>query len=165
MKRTLISVVMALSVIGTSMSYADPVAQEFAYTKKTTLAFPATYTLRFSLWDAETLGNEVWSEEKPVHMTSAALKTNLGDATPLDPTHFTKQLWIEVQRKKPDLTYRAVGTREKLTATAYAINAMLPPASPYAKTIIVSPVGTEAENGTALLDAMSEITDVSATNP
>jgi hypothetical protein len=35
----------------------------------------------------------------------------------------------------------------------------------FKSTVVVSPVGTDSENGTALLDALSGITDASATNP
>src|SRR5262249_32427162 len=35
----------------------------------------------------------------------------------------------------------------------------------YARTVVVSPVGTPAQNGTALLNAMSGITTATATNP
>jgi hypothetical protein len=38
-------------------------------------------------------------------------------------------------------------------------------AAAYKRTVVVSPVGTDTENGTALLDAISTITDASATKP
>jgi hypothetical protein len=38
-------------------------------------------------------------------------------------------------------------------------------AAAYERTVVVSPVGTDTENGTALLDALSGITDASATKP
>jgi hypothetical protein len=38
-------------------------------------------------------------------------------------------------------------------------------AAAYERTVVVSPVGTDAENGTALLDAISNITDASASKP
>jgi hypothetical protein len=38
-------------------------------------------------------------------------------------------------------------------------------ASAYKRTVVVSPVGTDTENGTALLNALSGITDASATKP
>lgn len=42
---------------------------------------------------------------------------------------------------------------------------VFPGASGYARTVIVSPVGTDTQNGTALLDAMAGITTASAANP
>jgi len=50
-------VVFLLSIL--SPVWADPVIREIYYQKKTTLTYPKTYTLRFSLWDAETGGSEV----------------------------------------------------------------------------------------------------------
>jgi hypothetical protein len=38
-------------------------------------------------------------------------------------------------------------------------------AAAYERTVVVSPVGTDTENGTALLDAISSITDASASKP
>ena len=38
-------------------------------------------------------------------------------------------------------------------------------AAAYERTVVVSPVGTDAENGTALLDAISNITDASVSKP
>lgn len=42
---------------------------------------------------------------------------------------------------------------------------VFPGANGYARTVIVSPVGTDTQNGTALLDAMADITTASAANP
>jgi hypothetical protein len=50
--------------------------------------------------------------------------------------------------------------RQALTPAPYALYA-----TPYRRTVIVSPVGTAMENGTALLNALAGITDASATNP
>ena len=70
MKRTcylvILLVVFSTSIL--SIAWADPVVREIYYQKKTTLAASKTYTLRFSLWDAETGGSEVWSEEKRVQL-------------------------------------------------------------------------------------------------
>lgn len=104
-----------------SAANAAPVDQQIQYSKKTTLTYPRTYTFRFSLWDDETLGTEVWSEEKAIRLTSATIKTRLGDSTPLEATDFSEQLWVQVERKKPDLSYVVLGKRDRLVSAPYAL--------------------------------------------
>jgi hypothetical protein len=116
-----ILVVTLFLLLGVVSAWAEPVAKEILYKKTTTLTYPKTYTLRFSLWDAETLGTEVWSEEKSINLTSSTIKTYLGDTIPLDPADFNQQLWVQVEKKKADLTYKVIGTRDKLVAGSYAL--------------------------------------------
>jgi len=104
-----------------TFAIADPVIKEIYYQKKTSLAYPATYTFRFSLWDAEVGGNEVWFEEKPLKLTSNLIKTYLGDIEPLDSVDFSLQYWVQVDRKKKDGTYVPVGVRQTLGVVPYAL--------------------------------------------
>ena len=119
-KRYLIAmlVVFLLSIL--SIAWADPVIREIYYQKKTTLTYPKTYTLRFSLWDDETGGNEVWFEEKSVPMNNATIKTNLGSDTLLNPADFVQQLWVQVERKTRT-GYALIGTRDILGVAAYSM--------------------------------------------
>ena len=103
-------------------SQADPVGKLIPYSKKTTLTFPKNYMFRFSLWDAETEGAEVWSEEKPIKLTTAKLTTTLGDTEPLDAVDFSQQYWVQVERKKGDGSFIAIGGRDRLTAVPYALH-------------------------------------------
>jgi hypothetical protein len=65
MKRAYLSIVLGLFLFSTSgLVTAEPVVETIPYTKKTSLRPHQTYALKFSLWDAQTEGNEVWSEEK-----------------------------------------------------------------------------------------------------
>jgi hypothetical protein len=103
-----------------SIAWADPVAKQFYYQKKTTLA-PKTFDFRLSLWDAETGGGEVWSEEKELTLTGGTIKTYLGDTAPLDGVDFSSQLWVQVERMKKDGTPLMVGTRDMLAVVPYAL--------------------------------------------
>ncbi len=126
MERKLFVVSMLVILVGATVAWGEPIAKEIYYQKKTTLAYPAIYTFRFSLWNVATGGdpvNKVWEEEKPVKITSAVIKTNLGNATPLDLADFSDQLWVQVERKKRDGSYVVIGTRDRLTASPYALNA------------------------------------------
>jgi hypothetical protein len=123
MKRKIFVVSILMVLVGATVAWGEPIAKEIYYQKKTTLAYPATYTFRFSLWDAVDVGTgvSVWEEEKQVKITSALIKTYLGDDTSLDPADFSKQLWVQVERKKKDGTYVILGTRDKLRASPYAL--------------------------------------------
>lgn len=100
---------------------AAPVENLIQFSKKTSLTYPKTYTMIFSLWDAATDGNEVWWEEKRIELKSAKLTTYLGDTEPLDLVDFSEQLWVQVERKKQDGTRVVLGARVKLTGVTYAL--------------------------------------------
>ncbi len=58
MKKNYLALVMGLFLLSVGVSaWGADVTQELYFTKKTTLTAGATYTFRFSLWDAETGGN------------------------------------------------------------------------------------------------------------
>jgi len=115
-----VSVLFFLSILSTA--WAEPIRKEIYYQKKTTLPYPKTYTLRFSLWDAETGGNEVWSEEKAVQMKNTTIKTYLGSDVPLNPSDFGQQLWVQVERLRKDRTPIMIGTRDMLGMVPYALS-------------------------------------------
>jgi hypothetical protein len=117
----LILMVLSLFILETPV-WSDPVAKELYYTKKTSLAYPAKYTFRFSLWVTETGGTApVWSEEKPVRLTiNSTIKTYLGDTTPLVPADFSQQLWVQIERKT-SAGYVIIGARDMLRAAPYAL--------------------------------------------
>ena len=138
-------VVFLLSIL--SIAWADPVIREIYYQKKTTLAFPRTYTLLFSLWDAEAGGTKVWDEEKRVMLTSSTLKTYLGDATPLNAEEFMAQLWVQVERKKGDGTFQQVGTRDRLGVVPYALWSEISQSGPPGPTGPQGPQGIQGPLG------------------
>jgi hypothetical protein len=113
-------------MVWASLSLAEPPRQYITYTKRNTQLSPASATLRFSLWDAETSGLEVWSEEKLVTMTAPGLQVTLGDVAPLDPVDFSEQLWVQVEWKRRAGEYIILGKRDLLPASPYAVWAMNP---------------------------------------
>jgi hypothetical protein len=126
---------------------ADLVENLIQYSKKTTLNYPKTYTMKFSLWDAETLGNSVWSEEKQIKLTSSKLTTYLGDATTLAGVDFSQQLWVQVERWKASTSeWVPVGLRDTFSVVAYAAWA-LSPAGPAGATGPTGPTGLTGAAG------------------
>ena len=123
MERVLRSAVIIafLVVVMVLSAQADPVSRQIQYKKKTTLPYPATYTLRFSLWDNDTGGSEIWSEEKSVAVVGPMIKTSLGSEISLDGVAFSDQLWVQVERRKKNGTYKIVGIRETFPVVPYAI--------------------------------------------
>ena len=103
-----------ISLICLTPASSAPIEKKLYYTKKTTLTYPKTYVFKFSLWDTD-IGGEipVWEEEKPLKLTSATIKTYLGDRESLDGVDFSQQLWIQVERMKPDGTYLVIGPRDR----------------------------------------------------
>jgi hypothetical protein len=179
-KNCLVLLALLSVVIGVALAWADPVEMQFLYTKKTTLSYPHTYTLRFSLWDADVGGVEVWSEEKAVKLNSSTIKTYLGDSSPIDPSDFTQQLWVQVERwKRSTSTWAPVGTtRDKLKAVAYSVGAPVIPTvlmSEQARGSLTVPMSwedatpicqvgpfTAESDKTALIDSMIQYQDDAA---
>ncbi len=130
MKKTLM--IAFLVLFCASSVWGSSVAQEVYFTTSTTLAFPATYTFRFSLWDVPSGGtataDRAWWEQKSIYMTTSTITTRLGHATvpyqtsgPLADLDFFHQYWVQVERKKADGTYAVVGSRVLLKVAPYAM--------------------------------------------
>jgi hypothetical protein len=119
MKKIVFFMTAVMLIIGVTTVWGVPVIKQLPFSKTTNLT-PATYTFKFSLWDAYSNGAEVWSEEKGVKMTSKTLKTNLGTLTPLDTVDFSQQFWVQVERNDGGI-YTVVGTRTRLALAPYAL--------------------------------------------
>ena len=103
MKRIDFALVICSSLLFATVAWGDPVVKELYYSMKTSLAYPATYTFRFSLCTTETDGTKaVWSEEQTISMKGSMIKTYLGQFAPLEGLSFTEQYWVNVERKKKD---------------------------------------------------------------
>jgi hypothetical protein len=107
-------------------SAAAPVKREIPFTVTVSLAYPQSYSFRFSLWDsadpADPAGIRVWDETATVRLASRTLKYTLGSATPgsLDAVDFSQQLWVQVERLKSG-NYVVVGKRTALAVVPLAL--------------------------------------------
>lgn len=100
---------------------AAEVAMELPFSRRVSLASPARYTLRFSLWKEASGGSApVWSEEKRLPVKGGKVSTRLGSVTPLDAASFGEQVWVQVERKVGD-GYRKLGARTMLRVVPCAI--------------------------------------------
>jgi hypothetical protein len=151
--------VVFLLCLGFASAWCDPVLNEIYYQKNTTLAYPATYTFRFSLWNDETSAdplNMVWSEDKQIKLTSAVVKHYLGEIEPLGGVDFTQQMWVQLERIKkvgtPDEVSIAIGKRQRLAIVPYAMSAVTPqgevgPTGPTGATGPQGPIGPTGAAG------------------
>jgi hypothetical protein len=125
MRRKLFVFSILMVFVGAAVAWGADIEQEIAYKKKTSIAGPVQKLFRFSLWDAATVGNMVWSEEKQAKVNSSGvISTFLGDTVPLNPGDFLEQLWVQVDRVKAGPTYTPVGLRDKLTMSPYAMQGL-----------------------------------------
>jgi N-acetylneuraminic acid mutarotase len=108
--------------------WAEPVVKEIYFSKLTTLG-NGTFTLKFNLWDLEEGGNKLWEEEKTIKLAFAdkkTVRTYLGEINPLDGVDFSKQLWVQVEKKEKNGTYTQIGARDMLGVVPYALWALSP---------------------------------------
>jgi len=122
MKKTCSCLVVVFLLVSVgSIAWADSIVKQIYYQRKTTLSVPKTYTIKFSLWEADSGGaTPVWEEEKQLHLSNSTLKTYLGDENSLDGVDFSQQLWVQVERKVK-AGYVPVGPREMIGIVPYAI--------------------------------------------
>ncbi|HXX33803.1 MAG TPA: hypothetical protein VEM15_04930, partial [Thermodesulfobacteriota bacterium] len=106
------------------LAQAEPVQKVIPYSKKVPISF-FKIAYRFSLWDAETGGNELWSEEKELKERGGLLTTDLGDTVPLDSVDFSQQLYVQVEREVRG-NFILIGTRDTFYIAPYAIWAASP---------------------------------------
>ncbi len=112
---------------------AAPVIKQIPYSKKTSLAVPAKYFFRYSLWTAadplDPLSTEVWMEEVGrATITSVTVKHTLGSVNPLDaptgfaPVDFSQQLYVQMEyTSRLSAPYTMIGGRAALTTVPYAL--------------------------------------------
>jgi Collagen triple helix repeat (20 copies) len=139
--------VVFLLCLGLASAWGDPVLNQIYYQKNTTLAYPARYTFRFSLWNDETSIdplNMVWSEDKQIKLTSSVVKHYLGEIEPLGGVDFTQQMWVQLERIKkvgtPDEVSIVIGRRQRLAIVPYAMSAVTPQGE-------VGPMGPKGDKG------------------
>jgi hypothetical protein len=150
MKRQAV-VVLTLVLFCVTLTFAVPIEKKLFY-QKTVSSNWKTQTVRFSLWDAESGGNEVWWEEKPAAPVKKVLTTYLGDGTPLDGVDFSMQLWVQVETLNKQDDFEVVGGRDPLSVVAYAIwsNTGTPgPEGPQGPQGIQGPKGNTGDTGPA----------------
>jgi hypothetical protein len=132
MKKMLIAGLAALAVMSAALAVeAAPPMREILYTKKVKISYwPAWYTVRFSLWDAETGGTMAWSEEKAFWMpTGSTVSHYLGSINPL-PVPFNQQYWVQcdllqggpgVAEASQDGPWIPQGARDRLLTAPYSL--------------------------------------------
>lgn len=122
----------------------------------------ANCDFRFALWTAPALGAQIGITQTK---TSVALTGGVFTIPDLDfggGVFNGEARWLQIAVKCPgDADYTPMEQRQALTAVPYAQFA----GTIYRRTVIVSPIGTAVENGTALSNTLASITDASAINP
>jgi Leucine-rich repeat (LRR) protein len=83
-------------------------------------AITATPTITFRLYDADTGGTPYWETNIPVNVTNGVYSVVLGESTAINPTMFSKQLYlgVHIQGEASEMT-----PRQKLAAVPYAMRA------------------------------------------
>ena len=106
--------------------WSAPMKPVLSYSKVTTGMGNKSYTIRFSLWDADESGNMVWGEEKTLTTKKSVINTYLGEVNSLQGVDFSQALWVQVEIREKDGTYKLVGERDELTGVPYAMWALTP---------------------------------------
>ena len=95
-----------------STTLSEPSKPLIFYSKAENGLGNGNHIFRFSLWNAEKAGNIVWEEQKKVIIQRSTINTFLGEVNSLLKVDFSKSLWIQVEERKSDGSYRLVGGRE-----------------------------------------------------
>jgi len=110
-----------------SLSDGADVSKEIYYEKETKLQKNSDQKLRFSLWDAQTSGAQVWSEETPfIKLGDKTVRHYLGRIVPFDsipiPVDFSQQLWVQLETwDNKSNQFVIVGSRDRLSLIPYAL--------------------------------------------
>ncbi len=122
MKRTLLLLIASALLWSAAPVCGAVLDQTLPYQKSLTTAPPvigATTSVTFNFYDSATGGTLLWTESKSMNLLSSTrlISTKLGDSHALNLADFAdKQLWVETV-----VGATAVGTRDKLAPTPYAL--------------------------------------------
>ena len=80
--------------------------------------------MMFCLYDEESGGDLIWSEEQGIQITNGIYNVQLGEETPLTPGLFAQgTLYLEVRIYSTSAGWETLIPRQRLTSTAFALNA------------------------------------------
>jgi hypothetical protein len=102
----------------------------------------------------------LWEEEKTIKLAFAdkkTVRTYLGEINPLDGVDFSKQLWVQVEKKEKNGTFTQIGVRDMLGVVPYALWALSPgavqgapgPQGPMGPSGPQGPQGAKGDTGAA----------------
>ncbi len=135
-----------------------------------------TVDVTFSLYDAETGGDLLWSETKPILAKSDTklIATNLGDTNPLSPADFKPQMWVQISTTNEQGVTIVHGSRSVLSGAPYALwsatagsqGATGPqgPAGPTGQTGATGPAGPQGPIGNTGATGPAGATGATGTN-
>jgi hypothetical protein len=173
----ILSLILVLALIGTwgyvqaqpmenkhSAGIQSPLGTAFTYQGQLQNAsgpITANCDFQFSLWNAPSIGAQIGTTQTK---TGVALTDGRFTIPDLDfgvGVFNGDARWLQIAVQCPgDTDYTTMNQRQALTPVPYAQFAE----TIYRRTVVVSPVGTETENGAALLNALASITDASDSN-
>jgi hypothetical protein len=158
MKAGIVIGVVACLILGAGWAGAASVDKQVPYQKRLTSSpGSGAVSCTFSLYDAETGGNLIWTETKTISMTDSTrlIATNLGDTVAFAtvPVDFSQQLWVQA-----DVGGSAVGSRDKLPVVPYALWSQIDSATVQSRVSGAcgsgSAIGSINEDGTVACQSM-----------
>jgi len=115
--RTLVIVVLAVMIAITVFAVPEEMNYQGKLTDPDGVAIEGTVTIRFSLWDAETGGSEVWFENRTVDVFHGLFDVNLGEVNPIT-LLFEGDLWLQLA-----VEGEVLDSRQSMTAVPHAFRA------------------------------------------
>jgi hypothetical protein len=112
----------AVAIFGSSSAFTAPINPVIPFSIKHNLEVDKKYALRFSFYDAEEEGNEIWWEVGKMELTSKKIAHDLGIWTPFEEfgVDFSRQMWVQVSKKNRNGTYTLIADRAGLAVVPYA---------------------------------------------
>jgi len=112
--RSLYVMLMVVALAITALAVPEQMNYQGKLTNPDGVAIEGTVNIRFSFWDDETAGSEVWFENRSVDVHKGLFDVHLGEINPIT-LRFDRDIWLQIA-----VEGEVLDTRQKMTTVPHA---------------------------------------------